>query len=123
MSEVLERVKDSGSYAMEVLKGFARDHELVGEARGSGLMLGLELVDPLTGAPNSQAAKAVQAGAIARGLIIELGGRGGCVPRLLPALNVSRETLDQAFEILGTVIGEVEAAGSGVQRRRLRTVS
>src|SRR5207244_8865932 len=49
---MLDRVRASGKYALEVLSGFARDHELVGEARGRGLMLGLELVDRPTGAPH-----------------------------------------------------------------------
>jgi hypothetical protein len=42
--------------------------------------------------PNTGAAAAVQRGAIGRGLIIELGGRGNCVVRLMPPLNVSRPT-------------------------------
>ena len=70
-------------------------------------MLGLELVDGETGEPNTEAAVAVQRGAIERGLIVELGGRGDCVVRLLPPLNVTRETVDQAFEILGSVLAEI----------------
>jgi diaminobutyrate-2-oxoglutarate transaminase len=109
---ILSHVRELGAYALEVLKGFARDHEIVGEARGSGLMLGIELIDPVTGEPNTGAAKAAQRGAIERGLIVELGGRGDCVIRFLPPLNVSRETMDQAFEILDSVLGEIPAGGS-----------
>lgn len=101
---VLENVRRLGDYALSVLQGFARDYEIVGEARGRGLMLGMELVDPLTGEPNTDAAIALQRGAIERGLILELGGRGNAVVRLLPPLNVTRETLDQAFEILDEVL-------------------
>ena len=42
----------------------------------------------------------IQRGALERGLILELGGRHDCVVRLLPPLNVSRETVDQALTIL-----------------------
>ncbi len=104
---ILDHVRELGAYALGVLEGFARDYEIVGEARGRGLMLGLELVDGQTGEPNTEAAVAVQRGAIERGLIVELGGRGDCVVRLLPPLNVSQETVDQAFEILGSVLAEV----------------
>ena len=107
-----QRVSDLGAYALGVLQEFARDHEIVGEARGRGLMLGMELVDPSTGEPNSLAANALQRYAIERGLIVELGGRGDCVVRLLPPLNVSRETLDQAFEILSAALDEVSPVGS-----------
>jgi diaminobutyrate-2-oxoglutarate transaminase len=109
---ILEHVRNVGSYALDVLKGFAREHEIVGEARGSGLMLGIEMVDATTGEPSNEAASAVQRRAIEHGLIVELGGRANCVVRLLPPLNVTRDTLDQAFEILGAVLGEVKAGGS-----------
>lgn len=109
---ILGNVRDLGAYALGVLEEFARDHEIVGEARGRGLMLGLELVVPSTGEPNTLAAVALQRCAIERGLIVELGGRGDCVVRLLPPLNVSRGTLDQAFEILSSVLDEISPAGS-----------
>ncbi len=105
--EILRYVGELGAYALGALEGFARDHEIVGEARGRGLMLGLELVDRETGEPNTEAAVAVQRGALERGLIVELGGRGDCVVRLLPPLNVSQETVDQALEILDSVLAEV----------------
>ena len=104
---ILDHVRDLGAYALGVLEEFARDHEIVGEARGRGLMLGLELVDASTGEPNTLAAVALQRCAIERGLIVELGGRGDCVVRLLPPLNVSRETLDQALQLLGLALDEV----------------
>ena len=63
-------------------------------------MLGIELVDPATGAPNSHAAVAVQRAALERGLIVELGGRDDAVVRMLPPLNVTRATLEQALGIL-----------------------
>jgi diaminobutyrate-2-oxoglutarate transaminase len=112
---ILDHVRDLGAYAMEMLQGFVRDYEIVGEARGSGLMLGIELVQPLTGEPNTQAAIAVQRRAIERGLIVELGGRGDGVVRLLPPLNVSRETLEQALEILDSALAEaVQGSGTGL---------
>jgi hypothetical protein len=83
-------------------------------------MLGIELVDGATGEPNTGAAAVVQRGAIERGLIVELGGRGDCVVRLMPPLNVSRETLDQAFEILGSVLAETTADVSRHGPFRLR---
>jgi diaminobutyrate-2-oxoglutarate transaminase len=116
---ILEHVRDLGAYALGVLEGFVRDHEIVGEARGSGLMLGIEMVDGATGEPNTHAAIAVQRAAIERGLIVELGGRGDCVVKLTPPLNISRETLDQGLEILGSVLAEIVANGSRNGRPRI----
>lgn len=98
--DILAHVREMGAVAIAALQALVDDFEIAAEARGSGLMLGLELVEPATGAPNAAAALVVQRAALERGLILELGGREDAVVRLLPALNVTRETLDQAFEIL-----------------------
>jgi len=117
---ILDHVRELGAYALGALDEIARDNEIVGEARGSGLMLGLEMVDPLTSEPSTRAATSVQRAAIERGLIVELGGRGNCVVRLTPPLNVSRETLDQGLEILDSVVGRISVAGSRNGRLRVR---
>lgn len=109
---ILDNVRELGEYALATLEEFAREHAMIAEARGSGLMLGIELVDPATGEPDSAAAIAVQRAALERGLIIELGGRHDAVLRLLPPLNVTRRTLDQALEILQDALAEVARSSS-----------
>jgi len=79
----------------------------VGEVRGVGLMLGIEIVDPVTGAGDPARARSVQRTALEQGLILEVGGRDDCVIRLLPPLNITRETMDQALDIL---VGAIAAA-------------
>jgi diaminobutyrate-2-oxoglutarate transaminase len=101
---ILKNVSERGAAAMERLQALADSHEIVAEARGAGLMLGIELADPFTGEPLGDAAAIVQRAALQRGLILELGGRDDAVVRLLPPLNVSRRTLDQALEILDQAV-------------------
>src|SRR5581483_6007965 len=48
---ILDNVREQGAYALEALEEIAREHAIVADARGLGLMLGLELVDPKGGAP------------------------------------------------------------------------
>jgi diaminobutyrate-2-oxoglutarate transaminase len=119
---ILDHVSELGRYALACLRGFARTYDIVAEARGAGLMLGMELVDPETGEPNTEAALTVQRVAIENGLILELGGRGNCVVRLLPPLNVSRETLDQALEILDAALAQASAEQSLEPGRALHAV-
>ncbi len=97
---ILGHVARIGEDTLAALHQLAGEFEIVAEARGLGLMLGLELKDPETGEPNAHAAGIVQREALQRGLLLELGGRNDAVVRLLPPLNVSRETMDQALEIL-----------------------
>ena len=103
---VLENVREQGIYAFERLLDLESRFDCIGEVRGAGLMIGMEIIDPLTGTGDSQLALAIQRASLERGLILELGGRGDCVVRLLPPLNVTRETLDQALEILGDAIDD-----------------
>ncbi|GAA3792947.1 diaminobutyrate--2-oxoglutarate transaminase [Sphaerisporangium flaviroseum] len=78
----------------------------VREVRGLGLMWGVELADPNDGSPATALAHEVQSAALRRGLIIELGGRGDCVVRILPPLNVTAEVVDAACSILVDAIDE-----------------
>jgi diaminobutyrate-2-oxoglutarate transaminase len=94
---ILGHVREIGAYALAMLEQLVAAHDTVAEARGAGLMLGLEFHDP-------QDAAATQRAAFERGLILELGGPGDAVLRMLPALNVSRVTLDQALEILASAL-------------------
>ena len=102
----LERVNELGDYALGRLEELRAAHPQVGDVRGRALLIGLELVDPETGEPDGATAARVQRRALEQGLIIELGGRQDAVVRLLPPLNVSRETLDDALQILERAIGE-----------------
>ena len=104
---VLENVREQGAYALDVIEGFAREHELVGDVRGRGLMLGHRARRPgHRRAGRRGGAKKAQRAALERGLIVELGGRDDAVIRMLPPLNVTRTTLDQALEILDAALQE-----------------
>ena len=86
---ILDNVREQGAYALARLVELEAAYDCVGEVRGLGLMLGLEIVDPATGDAELGARACDPAGALERGLILELGGRDDCVVRLLPPLNVT----------------------------------
>jgi diaminobutyrate-2-oxoglutarate transaminase len=67
-------------------------------------MWGIELADPRDGRAAGDLAREVQAHALRRGLILELGGRDDCVVRMLPPLNVTADIVDTACSILIEVI-------------------
>jgi diaminobutyrate-2-oxoglutarate transaminase len=104
---VLDNVREQSAYAFGRLDEFDAEHDFVGEVRGLGLMLGMEIIDPETGAPDPALAQRIQRGVLERGLIVELGGRDDCVVRLLPPLNVTRKTLDQALDIIEETLASV----------------
>ena len=104
---ILEHVRSQGEYVLDRLTGFQAEDDRIGDVRGVGLMIGMEMVDPETGEPAPETALKIQRAALDRGLILELGGRFDTVVRLLPPLNVSRETLDQALDLLRQTLAEV----------------
>jgi len=97
--DVLDNVRRRGEQIADRLTALA-GNPWVREVRGRGLMWGIELADPVDGQPAGAHAAAVQASALRRGLITEVGGRDDCVVRLLPSLTVTAEIVDIACTIL-----------------------
>ncbi len=88
-----------GEKSLAKLREIAARHPLVGEVRGLGLLLGMELVtDRTTMAPDRAAADRVMYHALSRGLSFKVGQ--GNVLTLTPPLNIPEAELDRAFAIL-----------------------
>ncbi|MGY1603684.1 aspartate aminotransferase family protein [Geodermatophilus sp. SYSU D00815] len=106
---ILDNVRARGHQIDELLAPL-QDLPWVREVRGTGLMWGVELADPVTGLPAGALARGVQSRALRRGLILECGGRDDCVVRMLPPLNVSAEVVALACEILVDCITAADPA-------------
>jgi 4-aminobutyrate aminotransferase len=99
--EFRQRAEHVGAQARQALDGIAARVDAVGEVRGLGPMLALELVaDRETKEPASALTTATVAGAREGGLVILSCGLYGNVIRLLVPLVVSDEDLARGFEIL-----------------------
>jgi diaminobutyrate-2-oxoglutarate transaminase len=112
--DILGNVRRRGAQIAERLAGLARE-AWVREVRGVGLMWGIELADPRDGRPATEYARAVQAAAFRRGLIVEVGGRDDCVVRLLPPLNVTADVVDTACSIVIASIEECSPAAAALR--------
>lgn len=98
-----------GNYLRERLAALSQRHALVGEARGAGLFIGLELVaDRTTRAPaTAQAAKVVN-GLRQRQVLLSATGPQGNVLKIRPPLVFTREHADLLVERLDEVLGTLE---------------
>jgi 4-aminobutyrate aminotransferase len=88
----------------------ALDSPIVGDVRGKGLMIGLELVRPGTGTPGEPApelATAVLEACKRRGLLIGKGGLHGNALRIAPLLTLTAEEAAEGLAILVAAIEEV----------------
>ena len=107
-----ERARVLGDLFMRRLRELQGLHPQLGDVRGLGLMIGVEIVDPegetdTLGRPPVHPALAarVQAECLKRGLILEVGGRRGGVLRFLPPLIVTDAQLDRIFDIFTAATG------------------
>lgn len=108
-NEIPERALVLGKKAMEPLKRLEASSAIVGEVRGIGLMMAIEMVkDKQSKAPASDYAKMVRKYAHQRGVMIEVGGHHNNVARLLPPLVITEDYLMKGIEVLSGVIGEIE---------------
>jgi 4-aminobutyrate aminotransferase/(S)-3-amino-2-methylpropionate transaminase len=97
-----------GDWLLGRLAELAARHGAIGEVRGKGLMVGVELVDDrATMAPAAQLATRVRAACRERGVIIGIGGFSGNVLRIQPPLVITEEQLDSAMGLLDAALGEV----------------
>ncbi|MEV4237039.1 4-aminobutyrate--2-oxoglutarate transaminase [Nocardia sp. NPDC049737] len=72
----------------------------IGDVRGRGAMIAIELVHPGTGEPDAELARAVSAAARTRGVIVLTCGTYGNVLRLLPPLTINDELLHDGLDML-----------------------
>lgn len=105
---LVARAREQGSRWLAALQGLADRHDAVGDVRGRGLMVGLDLVsDRETKRPDPRLARSVALEALRRGWILLLGGPAGNVLSLSPPLNIGAHLLDAAAETLDDVLAGV----------------
>jgi 4-aminobutyrate aminotransferase len=96
-----------GEYLLGRLADWPHRHPLVGQVRGRGLMIGIELVKSQeTREPNAEARQKVIEKAFHKGLLVL--GCGESTVRLMPPLLIEREHADIALGILDGCLSEVE---------------
>jgi diaminobutyrate-2-oxoglutarate transaminase len=109
-NKIPERALELGKKALEPLKKLETESTIVGEVRGLGLMIAIEMVkDSKTKEPATDFAKMVRKYGHQRGVMIEVGGHHNNVARLLPPLVITEEYLMKGIEILTGVIRDIEA--------------
>jgi len=99
---LLERANRLGEHALARLREMQRRLPIVADVRGIGLLLGVELADPQTGAPAREAAERVLYGCLERGLSFKVGQ--GNVIVLAPPLVIEERDLDRALDIVEAAI-------------------
>ena len=102
------RARELGSYLKSILQDLQQKHHAIGDVRGRGLLLGMELVeDRHSKVPANDLGQAVSRRCIELGASLNIGRHGAAsVFRIAPPLTVSREQIDTAMQILDQALTE-----------------
>lgn len=104
---LVEHARKLGQHALERLNEIKDRYPVIGDVRGLGLFLGIELVkDRQTRERACDEAEAVMYAALSKGLSFKL--TMGNIITLTPALTITRQEMDKALDIIEGCIAEVE---------------
>ena len=108
--KLVENSARMGDYIKRRLTEMMSDHRLMGDVRGIGLLIGIEVVkDKETKEPGVEEADMICARAFQKGLyLVNMGAFGTRALRVAPPLIINREQADCCLEILEESISEVE---------------
>ena len=100
-----------GEEMLSWLKALEADSSIVGEARGKGLMLGVEMVtDKETKQPGEELALKVRSACLKGGLLVEIGGHYSNVVRFLPPLILTEDLARKGVDIFIAAVRSAERA-------------
>jgi 4-aminobutyrate aminotransferase/(S)-3-amino-2-methylpropionate transaminase len=106
--DLAERSRQIGRIAMARFAEFQKQYPIIGDVRGQGGMLAMEIVkDRETKEPDAQAVSDILAAAHQRGLLLINAGMYGNVIRILVPLNVTDEQLNRGLDILEDTLASV----------------
>jgi 4-aminobutyrate aminotransferase len=105
----MQNAAEMGNYLLEALHQLQGQHPLIGDVRGKGLMIGLEIVkDREKRTPAHDLRDQIISYAFKHGLL--LLGAGESAIRLMPPLMIEKPLVEEALDILDMAIGATEAA-------------
>lgn len=106
-NKLAKNAEKIGKHVLNRLRDMAKEHRLIGDVRGKGLMIGAELVkDRKTKEPAIDAMKQLIIECVKRGLLVISCGESTI--RLAPSLDIPEELVDKGLGILDEALKTVE---------------
>ena len=103
---LLENAYEQGQYMKTMFRDLQFNYPIIGDVRGFGLMMGLEIIDPLTGEADPARVVDIRKRCLERGLLLISCGEFDQVIRLIPPLTITREQVKAAMEIIADAMRE-----------------
>lgn len=110
MEDLPNNAKVMGEYALNKLIQLREKHACLGQVRGIGLMIGIEIIDPITKQANPEGLMDILHRCLDQGVILYLSGNKSEVIRMMPPLTIDKEHLDQGIQYLDEALTAYEAS-------------
>jgi 4-aminobutyrate aminotransferase-like enzyme len=104
--------RTDGEYVRGRLRTLQEQFPVIGEVRGLGLMIGMEVVEADGTTPDAKLAEAVGHFCFEQGLLVGVGGINGNVVRIQPPLVITREQIDFALDVLQLAFATISEKAS-----------
>jgi 4-aminobutyrate aminotransferase/(S)-3-amino-2-methylpropionate transaminase len=105
--DLAARARQIGERLSARLTDMQSRYPVIGDVRGRGAMMAIELVEPGTKSPNAAAAANVNAACHAAGVLTLTCGTFGNVFRFLPPLVIGDALVDEAMDVLDKALADV----------------
>ncbi len=101
------QAQEKGEYMLEKLTDLQGQFPLIGDIRGKGLMIGIELVSDSALTPAAAEAEGIREACRGKGVLVGVGGVYSNVVRIQPPLVITKEQIDFALQVLEHSFKEV----------------
>jgi 4-aminobutyrate aminotransferase/(S)-3-amino-2-methylpropionate transaminase len=104
---LVERAQQIETLMKARLGRLQAEDDRIGDVRGRGAMIAVELVRSGTAEPNPDLAKSLSTAAHAAGVIVLTCGTFGNILRFLPPLSISDELLEEGLDVLALLLADL----------------
>jgi 4-aminobutyrate aminotransferase / (S)-3-amino-2-methylpropionate transaminase / 5-aminovalerate transaminase len=105
--KLADQALKKGEFLRAQLESMKAKHKKIGEIRGKGLMIGIELVRDKERTPANTEGSQVRDFCCEKGLLLGLGGVYGNVLRIQPPLVISKEQMERVLSILDQALQKI----------------
>jgi 4-aminobutyrate aminotransferase/(S)-3-amino-2-methylpropionate transaminase len=103
------RAAETGNYTLTKLRELQNNNAMIGDVRGAGLMIGVELIKDAGKTPATSEAEALRDACLKNGLLVGVGGVYGNVIRFQPPLVITTQQIDRALDIFAHALSAVSS--------------
>lgn len=103
--DLMSNARDVGRYLKDGIKGLSGRHEQIGDVRGCGFIIGMDVVNDRTSkVPDTIEARRIMDGMRERRVLTSAAGEAGNILKIRPPMPFSRENANQFLEVLDEVL-------------------